>query len=280
MWGSSYLLIAIALKGFTPSQLASIRIGLAAIVLMLVMLLRRDAFPRGRTAWMYLTAIALIGNCIPFTLIAWGQQHVDSGLAAILAAATPLCVVGLAHFLLPEGRIGKQQLFGFVLGFGGVVVLMGPESLLAMRGDAVGLLSQLAVLGGAFCYALATVITAKMPEQNPLVASAVVMLIAGSLMAPISVSAITLFGEVPADALFALFVLGVMGTALTSILYFWLVARAGARFTSLFNYMVPMWAVMLGVLVLDEPLRVTAIMALAMIIVGVVLSQRSPRTKA
>ena len=164
-------------------------------------------------------------------------------------------------------------MLGFAIGFVGVVILMGPESLLALAGDLTQLLSQLAILGAAFCYALATVLTARMPPVKPLMASAIVMWIAAMLMLPITLAAAPQLMSVPIAALLALLLLGIIGTALTSILYFWLVARAGARFTSLFNYLVPMWAVSLGIVVLNEQLSLASFAALALIISGVLLTQ-------
>ncbi|MDG1462983.1 MAG: DMT family transporter [Gammaproteobacteria bacterium] len=273
MWGSSYLLIKIALVGFTPEQLAGARIILAALILLFAMIFSGQAFPRDLRSWGFFLAIAVIGNCLPFTLIAWGQQQVESGLAGILAAITPLCVVLIGHFVLPEGRLKLSQMAGFLVGFSGVVVLMGPESLLGLGGDSSHLWSQFAVIAGAFCYALATVITAKMPANQPLVASASVMFLAGPIMMPATIPALELMPEIPLKSILAVVTLGAIGTAITSILYFWLVARAGARFTSLLNYLVPIWAVTLGILVLGEQLRITSIIALMLIIGGVLLTQ-------
>jgi drug/metabolite transporter (DMT)-like permease len=274
MWGSSYLLIKIALVGFTPEQLAGGRIILAALILLVVMLFTGQRFPSDLRSWGFFLAIAVIGNCLPFTLIAWGQQQVESGLASILTAVTPLCVVLIGHFVLPKGRLKFSQMAGFLVGFSGVVVLMNPESLMALGGDSSHLLSQFAVIAGAFCYALATVITAKMPKNQPLVASTAVMLLAGLIMTPATLPALQAIPDVPLTSVLAVVTLGIVGTAMTSILYFWLVARAGARFTSLFNYLVPMWALTLGILVLGEQLRITSIIALVLIIGGVLLTQR------
>jgi len=280
MWGSSYLLIEFALRGFSPPQLAGIRITLAAAVLLLFAVFSGDKFPRDKRRWIYLAGIAIIGNCVPFMLIAWGQQNVESGLSGILVAVTPLCVVALGHFFLPAGRLAPTQMAGFAMGFGGVVLLMGPESLLALGGNSTQLISQLAILMGAFCYAISTIITARMPAVRPLVASTAVMLIAAFVMLPATLSVVPTLTSVPFAALAAVAILGVVGTAVTAILYFWLIARAGARFTSLFNYLVPMWAVTLGIVVLDETLRISSLFALILVIGGVLLTQMESGKKA
>jgi len=274
MWGSSYLLIAISLRGFAPAEVAAVRLIFGAVVMLAFLFVGGYRFPRDRYRWTLLIVIAVVGNCIPFSLIAWGQQEVESGLAGILVALTPLLVVAVAHFVLPEGRVSKNQLFGFLLAFVGVVVLLGPESLLALGGDSTRLLAQLAILFSAFCYAISSVLTAKLPETPPPVTTASVLLVSSVIMLPVSADKLLALTDVPADALIAVAVLGVIGTAITTVLYFWLVRAAGPRFASLFNYLVPVWAVFLGMVVLDEPLSIAMILSLALIIGGVLLTQR------
>jgi len=274
MWGSSYMLIALALRGFTPLQVAAGRLLLGAAAMYVALLLSKQSLPRDKTRWLYFLAIAFIGNCIPFTLIAWGQQHVDSGLASILVAMTPLWVVVIAHFALPEGRIGLRQLAGFVLGFLGVVVLIGPDSLLALGGKSSSFIYEMAIVGAAIGYAISSVLTAKIPETNPIVTTTAVLTLSTAMTVPLAL----LDAPLPDPAtvqepLAALVILGVVGTALTTILYFWLVRGAGPRFASLFNYLIPLWAVWLGVVVLDEELTASIIIALVLILGGVILTQ-------
>jgi len=276
MWGSSYMLIALALDGFSPLQIAGGRLLLGAVTMLFFV--KRLRLPTDVTRWCYFLAIAVIGFCIPFSLIAWGQQKVDSGLASILVAMTPLWVVVFAHFMLPEGRIGARQLGGFLLGFIGVVVLIGPDSLSAIGGDSAHLLSQLGVLIAGLSYGLSSVLTAKMPETDPMVTTTVVLFLSSVLMLPFGLYSAPGWESINSLAFVALLVLGVMGTALTSVLYFWLVNGAGPRFASLFNYLIPLWAVSLGVLVLNEALTVSLLLALLLILGGVVLTQKGGET--
>jgi len=274
MWGSSYLLIALSLRGFTPVGVAAVRLMFGAAVMLVFMLAGGFRFPRDRHRWGLLIIIAVVGNCIPFSLIAWGQQEVESGLAGILVALTPLLVVAIAHFVLPEGRVSRNQFVGFLLAFAGVVVLLGPESLMALGGDFTRLIAQLAILLSAFCYALSSILTAKLPETPPVVTTTSVLLLSSAVMLPISAEQFPELASIPAEALAAVALLGVMGTAITTVLYFWLVRAAGPRFASLFNYLVPLWAVFLGMIILDEPLSIAMVLALLLIIGGVLLTQR------
>jgi drug/metabolite transporter (DMT)-like permease len=165
--------------------------------------------------------------------------------------------------------------FGFLAGFAGIVVLMGPDSIAALGGSMGRLLSQLAILAGAICYAIATVTARSLPSTPPLVAASGVILLAAALMSPYSVSGARLLGGISWQTGAAIGFLGLFGTGLASILYFHLVADTSARFTSLLNYLVPVWAVGLGAWVLEEKLPLNSWLALALIFVGLILASKS-----
>jgi drug/metabolite transporter (DMT)-like permease len=280
LWGSSYLMVEFALARWSPPQIAGLRIAAAALVLLPAVVLGGRSLPREPAAWGWYLVIALIGNAVPFFLIAWGQQHLESGLAGILAASTPLCVLLLAHYVLPDERLQSRQAVAFLLGFGGIVVLMGPDSLAALGGSGDRLWGQLAVFGGAFCYAVATVCARFVPTSHPVVTSAGVMLLASALMGPWTATGLAASLPVAPRALAALGFLGLLGTGLASILYFYLIVQTGARFTSLLNYLVPVWAVGLGGLVLGETLPTSAWLALAMILGALFLMRGSAPASA
>lgn len=275
LWGSSYLMVELALAVWRPQQIAGLRIILAAIVLLVAALLGRSKIPRDLRSWGYFLGMAAIGNCLPFFLISWGQQHVESGLAGIIAASTPLFVLVFAHFVLPDERLRRGHALAFLLGFSGIVVLMGPDSLAALGGSGERLLAQLAILIGAVCYAVATVVARLIPPASPLVVATSVMILASGVMAPFVINAVAALPEAPTPALLALGFLGVLGTGVASILYFYLVAQTGARFTSLLNYLVPIWAIVLGSMFLGETLPISTWLALILILGGLILISRS-----
>lgn len=275
LWGSCYLMVEIALAAWQPRQIAGLRIVLAALVLLAVVVSGRYRMPRDRRAWAFYLGIAVIGNCLPFSLISWGQQHVESGLAGIIAASTPLFVLILAHIVLPDEQLHRRQVFAFVLGFAGIVVLMGPDSLAALGGSGERLLGQLAVFAGAACYATATVMTRLIPPASPVVIAAAVMILASGVMAPFVVTGGAALPDAGVAAILAIGFLGVLGTGLASILYFYLVAQTGARFTSLLNYLVPVWAIALGAVILGESLPISTWFALILILSGLILISRS-----
>ena len=283
LWGSSYLMIEISLTVWHPEQIVGLRLVLAAMVLLAAVAFSRRHFPRNRRTWVFFLGIAVVGNCLPFFLISWGQRQVESGLAGILAAATPLFVLILAHFVLPDERFQRRHAVAFMLGFVGIVVLMGPDSLAALGGSTERLLAQLAILGGAVCYATVTVMTRLMPPVSPLVTSAGVMLLGSVVMAPFAVQGMGALPAATGPAVFAIGFLGVCGTGVAAILYFHLIEQTGARFTSLLNYLVPVWAIMLGATVLGEKLPLSTWFSLILILSGLILISKSddiaPRSK-
>jgi drug/metabolite transporter (DMT)-like permease len=181
----------------------------------------------------------------------------------------------LAHFFLPDERLRRSHIVPFILGFGGIVVLMGPDSLSALGGSGDRLLAQLAILGGAVCYATATVIARRMPAGSPLVISAGVMILASGIMGPFIVDGAAILPAATTPAILAIGFLGIMGTGVASILYFYLIVRTGARFTSLLNYLVPVWAILLGAIILDEELSIRIWFALLLILSGLIFISKS-----
>ncbi|RMF98360.1 MAG: DMT family transporter [Gammaproteobacteria bacterium] len=275
LWGSSYLMIEFALRAWRPAEIAGLRIAAGALVLLVAVRAGRHRLPGGWRHWAWFLGIAVIGNALPFYLISWGQQGVESGLAGILAASTPLFTLLLAHWLLDDERLEARQALAFVAGFSGVAVLLGLDSLAAVGGGGLRLWSQLAILAGAACYAVATVAARFMPPAHPVVTSAGVMLVAALLMSPAGYTAVQAIPATPWASLAAMLFLGVLGTGAASIMYFYLIAETGARFTAQLNYLVPVWAVLLGKLVLDEPLRWSSLLALALVLSGLYLMRHS-----
>ena len=275
MWGSAFMMTGIAVRGFTPATLVAARLAIAAPLLTGLVLLRRgEWFPADRRFWLFSAALALAGNCVPFWLISFGQQRVDSGLAGILMGIMPLTTMVLAHFFVRGERLNTTKAAGFLLGFVGLIVLIGPAALLHLRGEGTALLYQLAVLGGAVCYAINTIVARHRPPADPLVAAAGVMLMGSVVMLPVGGPAIPaeLTGA-PAGPLAALLALAVVGTATATVVFLKLVAVAGPSFTSFINYLIPIWALFMGMMFLGEKPEAATLMALVLILAGIGLSE-------
>jgi drug/metabolite transporter (DMT)-like permease len=278
MWGSSFLFTKIAVAAIAPTDVVAGRFVLASLVLSILLIVTRRRLPASGRLWLFVVAMALIGNCLPFWLITWGQQRIDSGLAGILMAIMPLATVMLAHFFVAGERLNRFKAGGFLIGFLGIVVLMGPQVLLELRGGGTALLSELAVLAGALCYAVNSIIARRRPPSDALVVSTGVALAAVLVMGPASALAGPPdLGALPTSALIAVAVLGVVSTATATVVYFNLITLAGPSFLSLINYLIPVWAVVIGMLFLGERPAWTAFAGLALILSGIALAETKGR---
>ena len=273
MWGSSFLLTKVAVSSLAPAQVVSGRLVLAAGVLLVLALLMGRGFPRGGSAWSYLGLMAVVGNVLPFTLISWGQQRVDSGLAGILMAVMPLTTMVLAHFFIDGERMRRHRILGFTVGFVGIVVLVGPQALVQLGGSGEILVAQLAILGGALAYAVNTILARRRPQTDVWVTSASVLGFAAVLSLPMSVP-LGLPAEMPGGALLTVATLGLVSTAAATVGYFKLITLAGPTFLSQINYLIPLWAVLMGMVFLGERPDWNALVALVLILAGIGLAQR------
>jgi drug/metabolite transporter (DMT)-like permease len=274
MWGSSFMLTKVSVAAIPPSIVVAGRLAIAAVLLFGALVIAGRRLPGWGRHWLFFIAMALVGNCIPFWLISWGQQGIDSGLAGILMAVMPLTTLVLAHLFVEGERLNRSRVAGFLIGFCGIVILVGPEAALEFEAGGSVLVSELAVLAGAVCYAVATIVARRRPKSDALVAASGVMIAAAAIMAPVAaVSDGARPFELSPAAASAVVLLGVMSTALATVVYFKLITLAGPSFLSLINYLIPLWAVLLGTMVLGETPEWTALIALVLVLSGIALSE-------
>jgi len=275
MWGSAFLFIKLGVATVPPATLAASRLALGAATLYVVMRWRGLDLPPAGPRWLSFGALAIVGNCVPFYLISWGQQVIDSALAGILMAIMPLATLLLAHFFVAGERMTANRTFGFSLGFGGIVVLMGPAALAGLGGSLLAVTAQAAVLAGALCYAANSVMARRLIETDILVASTAVLIVATIAIVPLALILDRPWTLAPsAGSVVAIVWLGVGPTALATLLYFTLIASAGPTFMSLVNYLSPMVALLAGVTLLGEHPGASAIAGLGLILLGIALSRR------
>jgi drug/metabolite transporter (DMT)-like permease len=279
IWGAAFMSTKLATVDFAPLTIAGVRLGVAAITLSTVMWLRGDRFPgiataRERKFWLAALAVGFLANALPFTTLSWAQRHIDSGLAGVLMAVMPLATLVLAHLYVAEESMTSRSALGFILGFFGIVVLVGPQVLLEIGGSASTLLHQTAVLAGAICYAITTIIARRVPPTPALVIAAGVMAVSAAVMVPLS-----LWVDRPwtldvslRDAACVVY-LGLAATALAETVYFRVIATAGATFVSLMNYLIPVVAVVSGIVILSEQPGWHLAAALTLILTGIGISQ-------
>lgn len=281
VWGGTFLAIEIALTGITPFWLAASRIGFASVVMLALWAVRGFALfterpTHGNIAT--LITIGIISSALPFSLLAWGQQYVTSGFAGVTMASVALIVLPMAHFLLPGERMTPRKIGGFVIGFVGVVVLIGGQAF-ESTGAAMETAGRIACVGAASCYAISSILMRRLPSVDPIGLATILMLIGASIMPP---AAFLSEGPPPLPApkiLGVLAFLGLVPTAGAAFLRVYVVRTAGPVFMSLVNYQVPVWSVLLGALVLSEPLPMSLLYAMVLILAGVGLSQYGALTR-
>lgn len=275
MYGSAFMLTKLAVQELPPEAVTAGRIAIAAVLLLLLALARKESFGFLRSAWALIILLAIFGNCLPYYLISWGQQTVDSGIAGILMAGMPLATIVMAHFFVPGERLNTLRVLGFLSGFGGIVMLLGPAAIAESGDETRALLPMLSILGGALCYALNTILAKQLPKGSLLAISASVLLVSALIMLPAWLAS---GSQVPAGLLrietLAVLLLGIFPTGLAALVYFALIARAGPPFLSLINYLIPVWALLMGIALLDEPFSLQALFALVVILAGVAIAGR------
>jgi drug/metabolite transporter (DMT)-like permease len=166
MWGSAFMLTGIAVRAFSPVVLVTVRLVGGAVLLTGLICLRGMPFPRYGRFWLFSLLLAIAGNALPFWLISFGQQRVESGLAGILMGIMPLTTMLLAHFFVGGERLNAVKAAGFALGFAGLVVLLGPTALLELEGQGGVLLYELAILGGAIWRARRPSSSRRRPDRS------------------------------------------------------------------------------------------------------------------
>jgi drug/metabolite transporter (DMT)-like permease len=275
MFGSAFMLTKISVQEYPPSVVAGGRIIIAAIMLVAIAVFRKDSFKFLKKYWLLLVALAFFGCSLPFYLISWGQQVVDSSIAGILMAVMPLTTIVLAHFFVVGERLTTNRVIGFVLGFIGILILFGPTALANYENDIDRLIAMLAILAGALSYAVNTIIAKRLPNESFIALSAVMMIFASLLMLPgmfLSGQNWQLSPQSP--EFISLLLLGIFPTGVATVIYFAVIIRVGPSFLSQINYLIPVWAVLIGILFLNESIGYNAIIALVIILLGIAIAQR------
>lgn len=274
LWGSNFMFIKIGVETVPPATLVASRLAIGAIILLAVVRAMGYTFPPLGREWLPYLAIAILGNTLPFWAITWGQQYIDSALAGILMAVMPLSTLVLAHFFIAGEGMTRLRLAGFLLGFAGIVVLLGPAALIGLGGSSLQVLAQLSVLSGALFYAIQSVLVRRVLRGNVMVASAAVLLIAALISLPVALLVDRPWTLSPSFRSAAVVTwIGIGPTALATITYLRLVGSAGPTFTSLTNYCVPVVALFLGTALLGEKPGANAYAGLVLILSGIAVTQ-------
>jgi drug/metabolite transporter (DMT)-like permease len=275
-WGGSFFFAEIAVREIPPMTLALGRCAIAAAVLLVYVRATGLELPKGGGVWLSLLALAVINTVLPFTLIFWGQTHIESGLAGILNATAPLFSILLAHFATTDDRLTGRRAVGIAIGFIGAVIVIGIDALSHLG---VQTFAQLAIVAAAFCYAAAGVFGRRFKAYPPAVIAASVLILGSIMLLPLS-AFVDRPWTLPApsrSALAAMIGLAVISTALAFLIYFRVLARAGAVNLQLVAYLIPVSAILLGVGFLGETLAQRHIVGMIVIAIGLAVIDGRPQ---
>lgn len=278
LWGSSYLWIALALPSFPPATLIAIRVGLAALVLLGILALRGLRLPRDAHSWRLFFVQSLVNSTGPWLMLAWGQQYTGTAVASVLNSTSPLWVFALSFVVLNGGqRPGGRQLAGALLGFGGIVLIVGVG---ALEDIGRNLVPQLVVLFGAALYGIAALRGPLFAAYPPLVTATGTLICASVVLVPLSLVADRPWELAPdTTGLVSALMLSVACTALAFLIYFRLLNTLGAMGTASQAYLRAGVGVCLGVVFLSESLDLETFAGICLAIFGVVLINWPQRPK-
>ena len=281
LWGSNFMFIKLGVAAVPPATLVATRLVIGAVILIAVIRAMGYTFPPVGRAWLPYVVLAVVGNCMPFWFITWGQKSIDSALAGILMAIMPLTTMLLAHFFVAGEHMTRYRVAGFLLGFMGIVVLMGPAALDGVGGSPIEILAQVSVLAGALCYAVNGVVIRVALKGDVMVASAAIIAIAAVISLPVALVVDQPWRLDPGStAVSILLWIGIGPTAIATLVHLKLIASAGPTFMSLINYCIPVVALLIGVALLGEEPGANAYSGLLLILAGIALSQlRRPKAQ-
>ncbi|WP_241109473.1 DMT family transporter [Pseudomonas sp. MPFS] len=271
LWGGSFFFIGIAVKELPPLTIVLLRLCLAALALLAVLRITGLKLPTDRQAWQAFLGMGLLNNLVPFSLIVWGQTHIASSLAAILNATTPLFAVLVAHLLTADEKLTGNKLAGVTVGFIGVAIMIGTDALAGL-GEQSG--AQLAVLGAALSYALAGIFGRRFKAMGiaPLPSATGQVCASSLLLMPLALLVdrpwTLALPSLPVWA--ALLGIALLSTALAYVLFFRILASAGATNLMLVTFLIPVSAIVLGALVLGEHLHAKHLLGMTLITLGLV----------
>lgn len=280
-WGCSFWFMKVGLRALSPVQVAFWRLALGAVALLLLAAATRTRLPRRLATWRRLTVVAVLWNSVPFMLFAYGETHVSSVLAGIINAATPLSTLAVVLLAYPEERPTPQRIAGLLIGFAGVLVVIGVWTGLG-RGEWIGIA---ACVGAITCYGIAFPYARRhisSGEDGPLSLGTAQVLVGALLLVPVAGAQGGFHGPLTGSVVAAMLALGVVGTGIAFALNFQVVEEAGATTASTVTYLTPLVAVVVGAAFLDEGVAWYEPVGALVVLAGVAVSQgrlRLPRPR-
>jgi drug/metabolite transporter (DMT)-like permease len=270
LWGTSFMFTSMSVETIDPLTVVFFRVLLGAMVLFFVVYAKGLRLPITPQAWFAFSLMGVIGNVLPFFLISWGQLSVHSGIAGMIMAIMPLMTMLLAHYFIKGETLNRYKIIGFILGLSGIALLLGP----VFEGGGQVVLGSIAIFIAAMSYAINSILIRRLPEFNPIVGAAGVLVAASVIMLPIWLLKAPPFSDqVSYRSMVSVIWLGIGPTAIATLVLFAVIKRAGPTFLSTINYMIPVVAFFAGAFILSEPIEVSSLFALGIILSGIAFTR-------
>jgi drug/metabolite transporter (DMT)-like permease len=273
IWGGAFTLNKIALDLYTPEVIVAGRliVGSAFLIVLIYFIYKRFTFNLSQLN--YYLFMSLVGIVIPFIAIINGQRNIDSAMAGILMATMPITTILLSHFFLVDEKINQQKLIGFLISFFGVFILIYREDLFVNNSLSTTLISQLQVMLGSTLYSIAAIYGKKYKMTDPVSASTGTILFATFFMLIYLIFIDESNVSIPTLLVnYNILLLGILCTAIATIIYFQILQTAGASFLSIMNFLIPLWAILFGILILNDAFSWNYIFGLIIILAGIKLA--------
>ena len=273
IWGGAFTLNKIALDLYTPEVIVAGRliVGSAFLIVLIYFIYKRFSFNLSQLN--YYLFMSLVGIVIPFIAIINGQRNIDSAMAGILMATMPITTILLSHFFLVDEKINQQKLIGFLISFFGVFILIYREDLFVNNSLSTTLISQLQVMLGSTLYSIAAIYGKKYKMTDPVSASTGTILFATFFMLIYLIFIDESNVSIPTLLVnYNILLLGILCTAIATIIYFQILQTAGASFLSIMNFLIPLWAILFGILILNDDFSWNYIFGLIIILAGIKLA--------
>jgi len=277
MWGSAFAALKISLETISPLNVMSLRLIIGSITILLFFLILNKRLPVSLNFWLWSFLIGFLGFSLPFSIISWGAQFIPSSLVAILMGVNPIITIILSYILLKDRSFNLRIIFGIFSGLFGIILLVGLNSIYNLTINDNFFIGQIAVLGGTFSFALASVIIKNAPTENSFERS-LSSLICGSLIGLLIVYLFEdrslSYEQISIKSITSLILLGVFPTGIATLLWFKIISLKGPLFLSLVNYLIPVWALFIGIFFLNEKINFVIGFGLIFITMGIWLIEK------
>ena len=282
VWGSAFFAIKISVETINPISVASLRLTIAALILILYFFIRGYRFNLSLKIYIHIFFIALFGNFLPFFLISWAEIYIDSNMAALLLSIAPIFAVIFSHFLTIDDKFNNLKVVATILGFLGTCILIGKDNIFNIfNGNIYLVLPKLAVILAAFGYVISSIFAYNLKKVEITSLTTMVLIFSSLMSLPFMIYYEYFnFSQPSTKSIIAILYLGIVPTAFAFLLRFYIIAKAGPVFLSYVAYLIPLFAILWGILILNENIEPASILAIILIFIGIYYGNKGTNVKS